>query len=145
MPFMKFEIHYAYSTYFQHLTRLYRFPLAPAGTSTRRFLNDMPRASRTMGSARIVFWTSHSLIFPCRLDVASASPLKGAISMSMSLVASTSNWPAMASRRVSPWRSSSSSSPRDRFDGDASITNSGPICDRAMYIVIVSLRVSCIS
>lgn len=111
---------------------IYRLPLAPAGTSTRRFLSEVPMASRTMGSARIVFWTNHSLIFPCRLDVASASPLYGAISISISLVESASNWPVMASRRLKPWSSSSSSSSTDRFDGDVSIINSGPICDRAM-------------
>lgn len=41
-----------------------RFPLAPAGVSILLFLKDVPTASRTMGSARIVFWTSHSLILP---------------------------------------------------------------------------------
>lgn len=56
----------------------------------RLFLNEVPTASLTIGSARIVFCTSHSFILPCKLELDVASPLNGAVSMSTKRVESAS-------------------------------------------------------
>lgn len=115
------------------LSRFYRLPLAPDGASTLLRFNEVPSASLTIGSARIVFCTSHSLIFPCRLDVASASPLYGANSMSSSRTASPSSCLENASRRSRFCLSAFSSVSSAAFWSPLNcIARSGPIWASAM-------------
>lgn len=86
----------------------HRLPLAPAGASALRLCLERPMASRTMGSERTVFWTSHLRAATPTSRMASSSPANGASSNASIRSASTPSTFTCCSRASRPRRRRSS-------------------------------------